>query len=106
MRRHLLVLSLALPLTLAAKDPDWQSGDVANIDVIRTPIGKGKKVAYRYSYSIHGSGQTYTFDETKKLDLTVNGPVHFTVKGDKIHVLDERNKEHKETILKKAVDKP
>jgi len=105
MRTFLLALLVSLPLTLAAKDPDWQTGDVASIDVIRTPIGKGKKVMYRYSYSIHGAGQTYTFDETRKLPLTVNGAVKFTIKGDKIHVLDERNKEHKETVLKKAVDK-
>jgi hypothetical protein len=35
----------------------------------------------------------------------VNGPVRFAVNGDKLRVLDERGNEHKETVLKKAVDK-
>ena len=41
----------------------------------------------------------------KKLQLTVNGPVRFEVNGDRIRVLDEGGKEHKGTVLKKAVDK-
>jgi hypothetical protein len=65
----------------------------------------GKKLIYRYSYSVHANGFTYTFDDPKKLPLTVNGPVRFAVNGDKLRVLDERGKEHKETVLKKAVDK-
>ena len=41
----------------------------------------------------------------KKLPLTVNGPVRFAVNGDKIRIVDEKGKEHHETVLKKAVDK-
>ena len=88
---------------LHAKSPEWQSGDVAAMDVIRTPVGK--KIKYRYSYTLHASGHSYSFDDTKKLPLTVNGPVRFSVDGDKLRVLDERGKEHKETVLQRAVDK-
>jgi len=104
-RRDLLrLLVLAECSTvLDAKGPDWQSGEVASMDVIRTPVGK--KIVYRYSYAVHANGHTYTFDETKKLQLTVNGPVRFAVDGDKLRVLDERGKEHKETVLQKAIDK-
>lgn len=88
---------------LDSKAPEWQSGEVASMDVIRTPLGK--KIVYRYSYTVHANGHAYTFDETKKLPLTVNGPVRFAVDGDKVRVLDERGKEHKETVLEKAIDK-
>jgi len=37
--------------------------------------------------------------------LTTNGPVRFAVDGDKSRVLDERGKEHKETVLQRALDK-
>ncbi len=89
---------------LCAKTPDWQSGNVASMDVIRSPLGK--KMLYRYSYAVHANGHTYTFDETRKLPLTINGPVRFAVDGDKLRVVDERGKEHKETVLQKAIDKP
>ena len=82
--RLLVVLSMAL----LAKGPEWQSGDVAAMDVIRTPVGK--KIKYRYSYTVHANGHSYSFDETKKLPLTVNRPVRFSVSGDKLRVLDER----------------
>jgi len=68
-----------------------------------TPVGK--KIMYQYSYTVHGNGYSYSFDETRKLPLTTNGPVRFVVNGDKLRVLDEKGKEHKETVLKKAVDK-
>ena len=96
----LLVLS---SISLHAKDANWQNGELAAIDVIRTPVGK--KLIYRYSYSVHANGYTYTFDDPKKPPLTVNGPVRFEVNGDKLRVVDERGKEHRETVLKKAVDK-
>src|SRR5690242_18293211 len=99
---RLFVLA-ACPIVLQSKSPEWQSGDVASMDVIRTPVGK--KIIYRYSYTVHGNGHSYSFDETKKLQLTINGPVRFAVDGDKLRVLDERGKEHKETVLQKAVDK-
>ena len=105
-RRSLLQFSALLALSsisLHSKSSDWQSGELAAIDVIRTPVGK--KLIYRYSYSVQANGFTYTFDDSKKLPLTVNGPVRFVVNGDKLRVLDERGKEHKETVLKKAVDK-
>jgi len=101
---RLFVLA-ACPIVLQSKSPDWQSGEVASMDVIRTPVGK-KKIMYRYSYTVHASGHSYSFDETKKLQLTVNGPVRFVVSGDKLRVVDERGKQHKETVLQKAVDKP
>ena len=90
-------------IALHSKGPEWQNGDVASMDVIRTPVGK--KIVYRYSYTVHANGYSYSFDEAKKLQLTVNGPVRFEVNGDRIRVLDERGKEHKGTVLKKAVDK-
>jgi hypothetical protein len=105
-RRYFLQFSAILAvssISLHAKNPDWQSGELAAIDVIRTPVGK--KLIYRYSYSVHANGYTYTFDDPKKLPLTVNGPVRFAVNGGKLRVLDERGKEHNETVLKKAVDK-
>ena len=105
-RRSLLQFSALLALSsisLHSKSSDWQSGELAAIDVVRTPVGK--KLIYRYSYSVQANGFTYTFDDPKKLPLTVNGPVRFAVNGDKLRVLDERGKEHKETVLKKAVDK-
>src|SRR5438045_2854823 len=86
-----------------AKGREWQSGEVAAMDVIRTPVGK--KLKYRYSYTLHANGHSYSFDETTKLQLTVNAPVRFAVNGDKIRVIDERGKEHKETVLQRAVDK-
>jgi endonuclease YncB( thermonuclease family) len=98
-----LVVVAGFLTILYAKDPDWQSGDVASMDVIRTPIGK--KIMYRYSYAVHANGHTFTFDETKKLPLTIHGPVRFAVDGDKLRVFDERGKEHKETVLQKAIDK-
>jgi hypothetical protein len=98
------LLLLVVPLTaLHAKAPEWQSGDVAAMEVIRTPVGK--KIKYRYSYTLHANGRSYSFDETKKLPLTVNGPVRFAVEGDKLRVVDEHGKEHKESVLQKAVDK-
>jgi hypothetical protein len=100
---HLFVLA-ACPVVLQSKSPEWQTGEVASMDVIRTPVGK-KKIMYRYSYTVHASGFSYSFDETKKLQLTINGPVRFAVDGDKIRVLDERGKEHKETVLQRAIDK-
>ena len=105
-RRFILKLGflvVAFTAALYAKGPEWQSGDVAAMDVIRTPVGK--KIKYRYSYTVHANGHSYSFDETKKLALTVNGPVRFAVNGDKLRVVDERGKEHKETVLQKAVDK-
>ena len=106
MNRRSLLRSMVFVASFAAlhaKGPEWQSGDVAALDVIRTPVGK--KIVYRYSYTVHGNRYSYSFDETKKLPLTVNGPVRFAVDGDRLRVLDERGKEHKETVLKKAVDK-
>jgi hypothetical protein len=103
-RRFVLLYLLVVSFTaLYAKGPEWQSGDVAAMDVIRTPVGK--KIKYRYSYTLHANGHSYSFDETTKLQLTVNGPVRFAVNGDKLRVMDERGKEHKETVLQKAVDK-
>ena len=105
-RRSLLWLSIvftAFMTILQAKGPEWQNGEVAAMDVIRTPVGK--KIVYRYSYTVHGNGYSYSFDEAKKLPLTVNGAVRFVVNGDKIRILDEKGKEHKETVLKKAVDR-
>src|SRR5947209_7240367 len=104
-RRFLLKLCfLAVPLTAVhAKSLEWQSGEVSAMDVIRTPVGK--KLKYRYSYTLHANGHSYSFEETKKLPLTVNGPVRFAVDGDKLRVVDERGKEHKETVLQRAVDK-
>ena len=96
-------LAVAFTAALYAKGPEWQSGEVTAMDVIRTPIGK--KIKYRYSYTVHANGHSYSFDELKTLQLTVNGPVRFSVNGDKLRVLDERGKEHKETVLQKAVDK-
>jgi hypothetical protein len=55
----------------------------------------GKKIVYRYSYTVHGNGYSYSFDEAKKLPLTVNGSTRFVVNGDKIRILDEKGKEHK-----------
>ena len=104
--KSLLRLSMvfgALSLDVLAKGPEWQNGDVAAMEVIRTPVGK--KILYRYSYTVHGNGYSYSFDETKKLQLTINGPVRFTVTGDKLRVLDERGKEHNETVLQKILDK-
>jgi hypothetical protein len=105
-RRSLVRLFVvaACPMILQSKSPEWQSGEVASMDVIRTPVGK-KKIMYRYSYTVHGSGYSYSFDETKKLQLTINGPVRFAVDGDKLRLLVERGKEHKETVLQKAIDK-
>ena len=100
---QLLVLLAVSSISLHAKNANWQNGELAAIDVIRTPVGK--KLLYRYSYSVHANGYTYTFDDPKKLPLTVNGPVRFDLNGDKLRVLDERGKEHKETVLKRAVDK-
>ena len=57
------------------------------MEVIRTPVGK--KIKYRYSYTLHGSGHSYSFDETNRLPLTVNGPVRFAVDRDKLRVIDE-----------------
>jgi hypothetical protein len=102
LRFHLLMV-LACSLALHAKGRQWQSGDVAALQIIRTPVGK--KLIYRYSYSVHANGHTYTFDEKNKLKLTVNGPVRFEVQGDRIRVVDEKGKEHQESILEKAVDK-
>jgi len=105
-RRRFLEQSIALAggsSTLYGKDQQWQTGEVASMEVIRTPIGK--RLVYRYSYAVHANGHTYTFDEKNKLHLTVNGPVQFVVNGDKIRVRDERGKEHHETVLQRAVDK-
>src|SRR5438045_1430653 len=103
-RRSVLLSFLAVSLTaLHAKGPEWLSGEVAAMDVIRMPVGK--KIKYRYSYTLHANGHSYSFDETTKLQLTVNAPVRFAVNGDKIRVIDERGKEHKETVLQRAVDK-
>jgi hypothetical protein len=104
-RRFLFQLSLlAFSFSvLHAKGPDWQSGEVVTEDVIRTPVGKNIK--YRYSYTVHANGHSYSFDDTKKVQLTVNGPVRFAVNGDKLRVLDEKGKKHKETVLQKAMDK-
>ena len=103
-RSALQLILLAVPWkALHAKSPEWQSGDVAAMEVIRTPLGK--KIKYRYSYTLHANGRSYSFDETKKLPLTVNGPVRFAVDGDKLRVVDERGKEHKESVLQKAVDR-
>jgi len=104
-RRSFLCLLTCTPIFAKSKGPAWQKGEVAAIDVIRIPV-KGKKMRYGYTYTIHGSGHSYVFDSHEKLKLTVNGPVEFTLEGDKILVRDERGKEHKETILKTAVDKP
>ncbi len=106
MRRPLpisLCLFAVSLMELPAKPPEWQSGEVAAVDVIRTPVGR--KIKYRYSYTLHANGRSYSFDDTSKLPLTVNGPVRFAVSGDKLRVVDERGKEHKETVLQKAVDK-
>src|SRR5215469_17087036 len=97
------LLAVSFTAALYAKGPEWQSGEVTAMDVIRTPIGK--KIKYRYSYTVHANGHSYSFDETKKLPLTVNGGVRFAVDGDKLRVIDERGKEHKETVLQKAMDK-
>jgi hypothetical protein len=83
----------------------WQTGEVAAIDVLRIPVTP-KRMRYRYTYTIHAAGHSYVFDDTAKLNLTVNGPVEYAVEADKIFVRDEGGKEHKETILQKAVDKP
>src|SRR5947207_15564696 len=99
---RLFLFAVLFP-ALHAKSSEWQSGEVTAMDVIRTPVGK--KIRYRYSYTVHASGHSYSFDETKKLPLTVNGPVRFAVDGDKLRVVDEKGKEHKETVLQKAVDK-
>jgi len=97
------LLAVSFTAALYAKGPEWQSGEVTAMDVIRNPVGK--KIKYRYSYTVHANGHSYSFDEAKKLQLTVNGPVRFSVNGDKLRILDERGKEQKETVLRKAVDK-
>jgi len=106
MYRRLLLCLLACTIVFAkSKSSEWQKGEVAAIDVIRIPL-KGKKIRYGYTYTIHGAGYSYVFDNHEKLKLTVNGPAEFSLQGDKILVRDEGGKEHKATILKKAVDKP
>ena len=84
---------------LHGKGPEWQSGDVAAMDVIRTPVGK--KIIYRYSYTLHANGHSYSFDETKKLPLTVNGRVRFAVDGDKLRVIDEHVRNTRKPFFKK-----
>ena len=54
------------------------------MDVIRTPVGK--KIIYRYSYTVHANGYSYSFDEARKLSLTINGPVRFAVNGGRLRV--------------------
>jgi len=105
-RRSLLALLTCTTLLANAKSHTlaWQKGEVAAIEVLRIPI-KTKKMRYRYTYTIHGAGHSYVFDDRAKLNLTVNGPVEYAVEGDKIFVRDEAGKEHRETILQKAVDK-
>ena len=104
-RRSLLALLICTLLANAKSHTlAWQKGDVAAIEVLRIPINT-KKMRYRYTYTLHGAGHTYTFDDRAKLNLTVNGPVEYAVEGDRIFVRDEAGKEHKETILQKAVDK-
>src|SRR5690348_1626859 len=98
-----LIFLVSFVTVVYAKSTEWQSGQVAAVDVIRTPVGK--KIKYRYSYTVHANGHSYSFDDTRKLPLTVNGPVRFMVSGDKLRVVDEKGKEHKETVLQKAVDK-
>jgi len=51
--------------TLVAIGHEWQSGEVASEEIIRTLAGK--KLIYRYSNAVHGNGYTYTFDKPKKL---------------------------------------
>ena len=62
MNRRFLLLStvFAASTVVYAKGPEWQNGEVAAMDVIRTPVGK--KIAYRYSYTVHGNGYSYSFD--------------------------------------------
>ena len=51
----------------------------------------GPAARYRYTYTIHGAGHTYVFDDRAKLNLTINGPVEYTVERDKIVVRDGRS---------------
>jgi hypothetical protein len=105
-RRTVFLLAVVLAVsssTVIAKGREWLTGEVAAEEIIRTPIGK--KLVYRYSYTVHANGLSYTFDESKKLHLTVNAPVKFAINGDKIHLMDDKGKEHQETILQRAADK-
>jgi hypothetical protein len=104
-RRSLLSLLACTPVFAKSKSSAWQKGELLAMDVQRIPINT-KKMRYRYTYTIHGSGHAYVFDDRAKLNLTINGPVEYALDGDKIIVRDEGGKEHKETILQKAVDRP
>ncbi len=106
-RRSLLYLITGSALFAKTKSQPstWQTGELVAMDVTRIPIYT-KKMRYRYTYTVHGSGHTYVFDDRRKLNLTINGPMEYVVEGDKIVVRDEGGTEHKETILQKAVDRP
>jgi hypothetical protein len=62
-RRFLLKLGFFVVsfTALYAKSPEWQSGDVTAMDVIRTPVGK--KIKYRYSYTLHANAGSCTAPE-------------------------------------------
>jgi len=98
----ILLMVVTGGFTLQAKEREWQSGEVASMEIIRSTVGH--RLIYHYSYSVRSNGHTYTFDEKNRLRLTVNGPVKFEVRGDKLRVVDERGKEHAEAILEKAID--
>jgi hypothetical protein len=65
------------------------------------PSPVGKKIIYRYSYTLHANGHCYSFDETKNLPLTVNGRVRFAVDGDKLRVIDEHVRNTRKPFFKK-----
>lgn len=98
------LFSVALFASPKSQSHAWQKGELVGMDVIRIPV-TAKRMRYRYTYTIHGAGHTYVFDDRERLHLTINGPVEFAVEGDRIIVRDEGGKEHKETVLQKAVDK-
>jgi hypothetical protein len=104
-RLFFYMLSGAMSAKGKSQNHTWQKGELVGMDVQRIPI-TAKKMRYRYTYTIHGAGHSYVFDDRAKLNLTINGPVEYAVEGDKIFVRDESGREQRETILQKAVDKP
>lgn len=120
MKKLIAVLLLASFAFAAPKDLAWQTGKLVNSE-----SEHGQKLASAYNWGngtttfhhkrndatyymietdtmVYVAKRTLTSRYDKQLDITENAPVKFGISGQDLYLLDDKGKEHKLSIEKKA----
>ena len=104
--------SLAVGAKANVEAEDWQTGTVLEVEVVSEPrlVNGTTQYNYRQRFEIETDTHVYhavrtlvafMFLSSKLAKLTINDPVKYRLKKNRIVILDENGKQHKLSIVKK-----